>query len=201
MIRDYMIKDTTAGVLPYRTVLADPPWDFNDKLDKTRRKPYPTLTLVEIEDLKVEDLVGKQAHLYLWCPGTLLDEGIQVVKDWGFDYKQIIPWLKRTKNGKIHFGMGHYYRNCFEFLLFGTRGNMKLKTNNTRNFIDAVKPDRHHSAKPDEAYEVIEKNSEPPYIELFATSVRKGWSAWGWEIDHMDIRQHFLLFDKEYQFR
>jgi len=177
----------------YKTVYADPPWEFNDVLDKTRRKPYQTLHIGELKRLPVGALVEEKAHLYLWCPATLIQHGLDCVRAWGFDYKTIIVWEKLTKHGKKHFGMGRYFRNTLEVCLFGARGNMHTKTHNTRNSFEAIKPDRHHSAKPEEMYELIEANSEPPYIELFATVKRKGWISWGWEIDQKDIRQKFRM--------
>lgn len=85
--------------------------------------------------------------------------------------------------------MGHYFRNCTEICLFGIKGNLKLKTRNTRNFLDAKKPKNHHSSKPDELYELIESNSYEPYLELFATEKRKNWISIGNEITNNDIRK------------
>jgi len=178
----------------YKTVYADPPWMFNDVLDKTRRKPYPTLHIGELKKLPVGALVEESAHLYLWCPTTLIQHGLDCIKAWGFDYKTIIVWRKLTKHGKSWFGMGRYFRNSVELCLFGAKNNMRTKTKNTRNIFDAIKTDRHHSAKPEKMYEIIEANSEPPYIELFATSIRGGWTAWGWDIDQKDIRQKLNMF-------
>ena len=177
--------------MKFKTILADPPWNFDDKLDKTRRLPYNVINFEDLKRLPVRTISDEECHLYLWCPATLLPEGIILMRSWGFLYKTIIPWLKRTKNGKIWFGMGHYFRNCYEFLLFGVRGKEKTRTRSTRNHIDEKKPDRHHSAKPDKAYKIIELNSHPPYLELFATIHRKGWTSWGWELQKHDIRLNF----------
>lgn len=173
----------------YKTILCDPPWKFNDRLDKTRTLPYNILTLFDLSLLRIWDIVDEEAHLYLWCPATLIDEGIDVIRTWGFDYKTFIVWEKLTKNRKKWFGMGHYFRNCLEVCLFGTKNNLKTRTNNTRNSFEAIKPSRHHSAKPDEMYEIIEANSCPPYLELFATKKRDGWDSLGYEIDGKDIRE------------
>lgn len=171
----------------YKTIYADPPWNFDDKLDKTRRLPYNVLTLFDLSLLRIWDVVDKEAHLYLWCPTTLIYEGIKVIELWNFDYKTIIVWEKLTKYKKKWFGMGHYFRNTFEVCLFGTKNNLKTRTNNTRNSFEAIKPDRHHSAKPDKMYDIIEANSYPPYLELFATQKRDGWDSLGYEIDGKDI--------------
>jgi len=180
--------------MEFKTIYADPPWEFNDKLDDSRKKPYMTLPVDELCRLPVWSICSDDSHLYLWCPATLIDEGIKVMREWGFDFKTIIIWLKRTANWKIWFGMGHYFRNCLEFCLFGVRGKLKTLTNNTRNLIEGKKPMRHHSAKLDEMYELIEKNSPGPYLEMFATIERENWTSWGFEIDQKDIRSHFKFF-------
>lgn len=174
--------------MKYKTILCDPPWKFNDKLDKSRTLPYNVLTVQDLIYLPFEDLVDKEAHLYLWVPLALLYEGMCLIDVWNFDYKTLIVWEKLTKHGKKWFGMGHYFRGTLEVCLFGTRNNLKTRTNNTRNSFEAKKPDRHHSSKPDEMYEIIEKNSYPPYLELFATQKREGWDSVGHEIDGRDIR-------------
>lgn len=173
----------------YKTILADPPWSFNDRLDKSRRLPYRVLTTTDLLLLPIEDIADEEAHLYLWVPLTLIYEGIDVMSLWGFDYKLFIVWNKLTKHRKRWFGLGHYFRNCVEVCLFGTRKNLKTRTNNTRNSFEAIKPDRHHSAKPDEFYDIyIELNSYSPFLELFATQKREGWTSVGYEIDGKDIR-------------
>ena len=174
--------------MKYRSILADPPWKFKDKLDKSRTLPYKNMTIQDLICLPVSKLVEKEAHLYLWCPTTLIDEGIYLMEMWGFDYKTIVVWQKLTKYGKKWFGMGHYFRNSVEVCLFGTINNLKTRTNDTRNSFDAKKPSRHHSAKPDEMYEIIENNSYPPYLELFATKKRENWDSLGFQIDNKDIR-------------
>lgn len=178
--------------MKYKCILADPPWQFNDILDKTRTLPYNTMTIDALYDLPICNIADDDgSHLYLWCPAALLDNGIICIDKWGFDYKTIIVWEKYTKHGKKHFGMGHYFRGTLEVCLFGTQKNMKTLTNNTRNSFEAIKPDRHHSAKPDEMYEIIEANSPEPRLELFATQKRAGWDSFGYEIDGKDIRSYF----------
>jgi N6-adenosine-specific RNA methylase IME4 len=174
----------------YKTIYADPPWQYDDKLDDSRKKPYKTLGVDDIMCLNVKKVSEGESHLYLWVTSSFLHAGLEIMKVWGFTYKCHIVWLKRTKHGKIGFGMGHYFRHCNELLLFGTRGNLKIKTRNTRNFIEAKKPGNHHSAKPIEMYELIEANSYPDYLELFATNTRKGWDSIGFEIDGKDIRDY-----------
>ncbi len=176
--------------MKFKTIYADPPWEFNDKLDKTRKKPYKTLTVNDLKKIPMYEISEIQSHLYLWCPTTLIDIGLEIMKSWDFDYKTIIVWEKLTKHNKKWFGMGHYFRGTLEICLFGTRGNLKTNTNNTRNSFEAKKPDRHHSAKPDEMYEIIEANSPDPYLELFATKRRNGWFQVGYELDGKDIMDY-----------
>lgn len=188
-------------VKKYKTIYADPPWEFDDKLDDSRKKPYSTMTIDLLSKLLIRNLVDDNAHLYLWVPSAFLEVSFSVIRAWGFDYKIHIPWIKRTKTGKLWFGMGHYFRHCNELCLFATRNNFKLKTKNTRNLIDALKPNTHHSAKPGEMYDLIENNSYPPYLELFATKKRENWTSWGYEINKKDIKDEIInkskLFDKK----
>jgi len=167
----------------YRTIYADPPWCFRDKLDPTRRKPYPEMTTEEIKKLPIKKLVADKAHLYLWCVHTHLKEGLEVMESWGFQYKTLIVWRKLTKHGKLWFGMGHYFRASVEICLFGVKGNLPTRTKNTRNIFDAIRPNL-HSAKPEKMYEIIEANSYPPYLELFARKQRAGWDVWGNEVEN-----------------
>jgi len=164
--------------IKYRTIYADPPWHFRDTLDESRHKPYQTLSIEEIKNLRVDEITADKAHLYLWVVHSHLEKGLEVVKAWGFTYKTVIVWDKKTKNGKNWFGMGHYFRSSRELCLFGIKGGLKTQTNNTRDIFSAKKPDR-HSGKPEKMYKIIEANSLPPYLELFAVQKRKGWDVWG----------------------
>jgi len=174
------------GNRKFATVLADPPWQFANRTGKMapehkRLSRYPTMTLQEIMDLPVEAIVRDTAHLYLWVPNALLAEGMQVMSHWGFTYKTNLIWYKvRKDGGPDRRGVGFYFRNVTEMILFGVRGN-KPRTlapgRSQENIIISRK--REHSRKPDEQYELIEKCSWEPRIELFARGPRKGWTAWG----------------------
>jgi len=174
--------------MKFKTLYADPPWSFDDKLDPTRTLEYRTLSREELLKLPVKDIMADDAHLYLWSTSSHLHEALHLMSAWGFTYKTLIPWIKRTKNGKLHFGMGHYFRAAHEPCLFGVRGSLKTATNNTRNVLFATKPDR-HSGKPDEMYRLIETNSPGPYLELFSRNKRPGWIMVGDDIDGRDIRK------------
>ncbi|MFM8745811.1 MAG: MT-A70 family methyltransferase [Aestuariivirga sp.] len=170
----------------FHTVLADPPWRFTNRTGKIapehrRLTRYETMTTDDIRALPVADVVKDPAHLYLWVPNALLPEGLAVMKSWGFDYKSNIVWHKiRKDGGSDGRGVGFYFRNVTEILLFGTRGkNARTLAPGRRqvNMIETRK--REHSRKPDEQYAVIESCSRGPYLELFARGTRPGWTYWG----------------------
>lgn len=171
--------------LKYKTILADPPWQFQNRTGKMapehkRLSRYATLTLKEISEIPVNLAAAKNAHLYLWVPNALLAEGLHVMEAWGFQYKANIIWHKiRKDGGPDGRGVGFYFRNTTEILLFGVKGSMRtLDPGRTQvNIIKSRK--REHSRKPDEQYELIEKCSPGPYLELFARGSRKKWHTWG----------------------
>ncbi|MEA2896280.1 MAG: hypothetical protein QOJ84_1895 [Bradyrhizobium sp.] len=174
------------GQSRFGTVLADPPWQFANRTGKIapehrRLSRYGTMTLEEIAQLPVSDFVEPTAHLYLWCPNALLPEGLAVMKAWGFNYKSNIVWHKvRKDGGSDGRGVGFYFRNVTELILFGVRGkNARTLAPGRRqvNLLGTRK--REHSRKPDEQYEIIEACSPGPFVELFARGVRTGWRTWG----------------------
>ncbi len=169
----------------FKTVLADPPWRFTNRTGKVapehrRLDRYSTMTLAAIKDLEVADAAAKNAHLYLWVPNALLPDGLAVMEAWGFRYVSNVVWAKRRKDGGPDGrGVGFYFRNVTEILLFGVRGSMRTLAPARRqvNMIETRK--REHSRKPDEQYELIEACSPGPHLELFARHPRKGWTVWG----------------------
>jgi N6-adenosine-specific RNA methylase IME4 len=176
----------TVGKRRFATVLADPPWQFENRTGKVapehrRLNRYATLGLSEIKALPVADIVTEPAHLYLWVPNALLPEGLEVMKAWGFKYKANIVWHKiRKDGGPDGRGVGFYFRNTTELLLFGTRGKNARTLQPGRsqvNFLGTRK--REHSRKPDEIFPIIESCSSGPFLELFARGPRKGWKVWG----------------------
>ena len=169
----------------YTTILADPPWRFQNSTGKVapehrRLLRYPTMELQEIMDLPVPSLAAARSHLYLWVPNALLTEGLRVMKAWGFTYKSNMVWFKvRKDGGPDGRGVGFYFRNVTELVLFGVRGSMRtLKPGRTQVNLLATRK-REHSRKPDEIYEIIEACSPGPYLELFARFRRPGWTQWG----------------------
>jgi N6-adenosine-specific RNA methylase IME4 len=170
----------------FGTVLVDPPWRFSNRTGKMapehrRLSRYSTLTLNEIKALPVSDLVDTTAHLYLWVPNAMLPEGLEVMKAWGFTYKSNLVWHKvRKDGGPDGRGVGFYFRNVTELILFGVRGKnaRTLKAGRRQvNFLATRK--REHSRKPDEQYQIIEACSPGPYLELFARGARQNWFCWG----------------------
>lgn len=176
----------SVGSQKFATILADPPWQFQNRTGKMapehkRLQRYATLSLQEIIDLPVKTIVEDTAHLYLWVPNALLAEGLQVMEHWGFTYKTNIIWYKiRKDGGPDRRGVGFYFRNVTEIILFGVRGKnaRTLQPGRTQeNIISSRK--REHSRKPDEQYHIIESCSWGPRIELFARGPREGWFVWG----------------------
>lgn len=169
----------------FQTILADPPWRFTNRTGKVapehrRLDRYGTMDLADIKALPVADVAAKNAHLYLWVPNALLLEGVEVMQAWGFRYVSNIIWAKRRKDGGPDGrGVGFYFRNVTEPILFGVRGSMRTlaPARSTVNMIETRK--REHSRKPDEQYDLIESCSPGPYLEMFARYGRPGWTAWG----------------------
>jgi N6-adenosine-specific RNA methylase IME4 len=176
------------GPRKYQTILADPPWQFANRTGKMapehkRLKRYSTMSLQEIMELPVSQLAQPTCHLYLWVPNALVLEGLEVMKRWGFNYKTNLVWYKvRKDGGPDGRGVGFYFRNVTELVLFGVRGHMRtLRPGRTQvNILSTRK--REHSRKPDELYEIIERCSPGPYLELFARCQRPGWDQWGNEV-------------------
>lgn len=169
----------------FQTVLADPPWRFQNRTGKVapehrRLDRYSTMDLDDICGLPVQDVVARNAHLYLWVPNALLPDGMRVMQEWGFRYVSNIVWAKRRKDGGPDGrGVGFYFRNVTELILFGVRGSMRTlaPARSQVNMIETRK--REHSRKPDEQYNLIEDCSPGPYLEMFARQAQPGWTAWG----------------------
>lgn len=177
----------------FRTILADPPWQFSNRTGKMapehkRLNRYSTLSLKEICEIPVNIAAFNTCHLYLWVPNALLPDGIEVLKAWGFEYKTNLIWHKvRKDGGPDGRGVGFYFRNTTEIILFGIKGSMRtLQPGRSQvNIIRTMKEE--HSRKPVEQYEIIEKCSPGPYLELFARGSRKNWITWGNQSENYDI--------------
>jgi len=174
----------------FATVMADPPWRFTNRTGKVapehkRLSRYPTLELEDICALPVAEHLEETAHCYLWVPNALLPEGLQVLSAWGFTYKSNIIWHKiRKDGGSDGRGVGFYFRNVTEILLFGTRGKDARTLEAGRRQVNLFGTrKREHSRKPDEQYDIIEACSWGPYLELFGRGRRDNWTVWGNQAD------------------
>ena len=174
----------------FATILADPPWRFTNRTGKMapehrRLSRYETMTLDDIKALPVEGIAAETAHLYLWTPNALLPEALEVMAAWGFAYKSNLIWHKvRKDGGSDGRGVGFYFRNVTEMVLFGVRGKNARTLDPGRSQVNMLQTrKREHSRKPDEQYALIESCSPGPRLELFARGERKGWAVWGNQAD------------------
>lgn len=178
------------SLLRFGTILADPPWQFCNRTGKMapehrRLHRYKTMRLAEICSLPVPDIAAPQSHLYLWVPNALLAEGLEVMRAWGFTYKTNIVWYKvRKDGGPDGRGVGFYFRNVKELLLFGVRGRLRTDTPGRTAVNILISRKQEHSRKPLLVYDLVEKCSPGPYLELFARGARDGWAQWGDEAPH-----------------
>jgi len=180
---------SSAGLGHFGTILADPPWRFTNRTGKMapehkRLSRYGTLTFQQIMELPVSQLTLPKCHLYLWVPNALVLEGLEVMKRWGFTYKTNLVWYKiRKDGGPDGRGVGFYFRNVTELVLFGIRGNGNRTLGPGRRQVNIISSQkREHSRKPDELYDIIEDCSPGPYLELFARHERPNWKQWGNEL-------------------
>ncbi len=174
----------------YKTILADPPWQFQNRTGKVapehkRLNRYQTLNLDEIKAIPVAKAAEDTAHLYLWVPNALLPDGLAVMQAWGFQYKSNLIWQKiRKDGGPDGRGVGFYFRNVTEVLLFGVRGRNARTLQAGRSQVNIMSTrKREHSRKPDEQYPLITSCSPGPYLEMFARGKREGWTIWGNQAD------------------
>jgi N6-adenosine-specific RNA methylase IME4 len=183
------LKDFLSG-RKFGTILVDPPWQFQNRTGKVapehrRLSRYGTLKMEEIKALPVAMAAADLCHLYLWVPNALLPDGIEVMRAWGFQYKSNLVWHKvRKDGGSDGRGVGFYFRNVTELILFGVRGkNARTLAPGRRqvNYLSSRK--REHSRKPDEQYAIIEACSPGPFLELFARGQRRNWALWGNQAD------------------
>jgi N6-adenosine-specific RNA methylase IME4 len=171
--------------MSYKTIVADPPWRFSNRTGKaapehSRLFRYPTMTLEDICAMgpQVLEQADDESHLYLWVPTALLNWGLEVVAAWGYDYKTAVYWHKVSADGTSDRScMGFYYRNVVEPCLFGIRGKVRTQHYNVANLFEEKK--REHSRKPEAFYDLVEHQSLPDRLELFARQQREGWTGWG----------------------
>lgn len=175
----------------FGTIVVDPPWSFTFSTRKSEAgnngwrgstdNHYPTMRYVELLDLPVPLLAADDSVLWLWAVNAMLDDATALMAHWGFEYKNALTWAKTSSKGTPAVGMGFWMRGSTEHLLLGVRGRPKPLRRNQPTWFKA--PPGKHSAKPDEAYQIIETLTPGPYLDVFARRRREGWSVWGNGID------------------
>ena len=161
----------------YSTILADPPWDIQQKGNYGAVKKYQLMRLDEIKAMPILDIAEDNAHCWLWVTNGTLEHGFDVLRAWGFTPRSVFTWLK--VGGGL--GLGVYLRNCTEHVLLGTRGKAPVLFKSQPNF--GIFPRQGHSHKPEEMHKIIERVSPGPNrLELFARRPYAGWDVWGNEI-------------------
>jgi len=169
-------EDSSPGCLDrYRTIIADPPWMAGQQGKLGASSKYPLMTLERIKAMPVADLAAENAHLYLWCYPATRYVAEDVMRAWGFEYKDEFVW------GKDQMGLGQYFRHAHETLLIGVRGKLPVRFRGQRSF--TMLPRQAHSHKPEEVHKMIERLSSGPRLELFARRPAHGWHVWGNEVD------------------
>tara|TARA_R110002096_G_C14060178_1_gene674281 strand:- start:11 stop:529 length:519 start_codon:yes stop_codon:yes gene_type:complete len=165
----------------YNIIYADPPWKYKRDGNHSAASIYDVMDLEDIKNLDVNNITDKEAHLYLWVTNPFIQEGLDVCKSWGFNYKTILTWVKTYKNKTPIMGMGYYFRGCTEHIIFGVKGKKLCNNKSTKNiFFDEQ---RKHSQKPDAIKDLIVNCSgDLPRIELFARQKTPGWDVWGNEV-------------------
>jgi N6-adenosine-specific RNA methylase IME4 len=192
-------KNVLEGVQgKYGAILIDPPWRFANRTGKIgpehkRLRRYDTMTFEEIAALPVGGLASPKSHLYMWSPNALLYEALTIMKAWGFVYKTNIVWYKiRKDGGPDGRGVGFYFRNVTELLLFGAKGKLRtLKPGRTQVNIMLSRKEE-HSKKPDSVYDLIERCSPGPFLELFSRQRMPGWTQWGDEVDSYNAQRRLI---------
>ena len=164
-----IVDALSAATFP--TILIDPPWRYSNTSTRGAAEDhYPTMSMTELAALKVP--AAEDAHLYLWVTNSFMREGFDLIDAWGFTYKTVLTWCKPS------IGLGNYFRNNTEHVLFSVKGKLPTNVNNVGTWFAAGKTK--HSAKPQSFYDLVEKASPGPYLEMFARSRRLGdWSVWG----------------------
>ena len=171
---------------PLRVLSADPAWQLGDSLPGPGRgaaKHYQTLSMFELQRFPLPPMLD-DSLLFMWRVAAMQEEALRLVRAWGFVPKSEIVWVKKTKTGKRHFGMGRYVRAEHESCIVAARGKARdlITDKGIRSTFEA--PVGEHSAKPEVFYrEIVEKLIPGPYGELFARARREGWWCYGNEVD------------------
>lgn len=177
----------------FHTIMVDPPWPErgSGRVKRGADRHYKTLPVRDIPSVILRSelwLPHRDAHLYLWVTNNYLPDGCRLVEALGFRYVTCITWEKVTQDGGDHTGLGQYFRGQTEHMLFGVRGNgyaVRTKRRDLRSLLraDSFKaPVGEHSEKPPEAFDLVERRSRGPYLEVFSRRRRPRWTSWGDEV-------------------
>ena len=182
----------------YNTIYADPPWRFNNFSVKGEGRNaiphYDCLTIQQLKKIDIQRHTNKDCALFLWVTDPLLDQGLELINEWGFKFKTVaFYWIKTNKKSDLKklnvekdffTGLGYWTRANCEQCLLATRGNPKRYGKDVRRLI--ITKRREHSRKPDEIYERIERLVSGPYLELFSRKTKKNWDSWGDQVGLFD---------------
>lgn len=172
----------------YNIIYADPPWTFKTysakgKTKKSAENHYSCMNKKDIQALPVPRIAADNCVLLLWVTFPCLEEGLELIPNWGFTYKTCgFTWVKRNKKADGWFwGLGYWTRANAEICLLATKGNPKRASKSVHQICDARI--RAHSQKPAEVRErIVQLCGDLPRIELFARQHVEGWDCWGNEI-------------------
>jgi N6-adenosine-specific RNA methylase IME4 len=186
----------------FHTIVADPPWPYNNvhgpRATKEHRPNswntactgsaprYGSMSLTNLKQLRVRKIAHDRAHLYLWTTNSFMVEAHELARAWGFVPKTIVTWGKMKSDGTPSMKTGYYYRGATEHVLFAVRGSLRLIGDACPTL--HLSPRLPHSVKPEWFYHMAEDQSPGPYLEMFATRVRPGWTAWGDQVPETKLR-------------
>ena len=177
----------------YKIIYADPPWSYRNmgNIQGKANAHYSTMQQKDIEALPVEKITDDDCILFLWATFPKIQEALNTIKAWGFEYKTVgFVWIKKNKNGGNFFGIGWYTKSNAEICLIGVKGKAPKKSNCVSSIIEA--PVTKHSVKPPIVREkIVELCGDLPRIELFARKEDflfeskdwEGWDVWGNEVE------------------
>ena len=168
----------------YNIIYADPPWQYKDrKCNGNAEQHYPLMKIEDICNMPVQEIASDNCILFMWVTYPMLQEGMRVMKAWGFKYKTIgFQWVKlNKKNRQPFFGLGRWTRGNTECCLIATKGKPQRISKDVFQLIQT--PLEGHSKKPDEARDkIVELMGDLPRVELFARQATPGWDVWGNEV-------------------
>lgn len=169
----------------YQIIYADPPWAYRNmgNIQATANAQYNTMSNEDICNLPVDKISANNSILFLWATFPKIQEALDVIKAWGFEYKTVgFTWIKKNKNGSNFFGVGWYTKSNVEICLIGTKGKSPKVSNSISQIIETIR--EKHSKKPDIVKDkIVEFAEDIPRIELFARTKTKGWDVWGNEVE------------------